>query len=165
MVLGVTLLISSSLILFSGTSRRQTALTVEAAKISQFILRAKALAVSTYDQANPPCGYGVRIDYDAGRYSMFSYAPPSCKGIVNIDTDFADQVPGASSFVVDRGLVFEENADSIAEVFFLAPTPKTFISFAVGGDLETNPGKIYLKTSAESANIIISVKYAGQVTI
>lgn len=146
---------------FSGRGRQQVALSVEANKVSQFILRAKSLAVSTYDQPDRPCGYGVNVDYAAKRYVLFGYAPPDCEDMEEIIPAYARVL---DRFSFDTNLLVGENPDSLVAVLFVPPAPSTLIEVFARPGFSNESAKVYLQTLDGSAGLPVGVSLAGQVT-
>lgn len=63
--LSVLALLSSTLVLYNRSNQSQLILFKEQAKIINTILRAKSLALNTYDTAGAPCAYGVHFGKDS----------------------------------------------------------------------------------------------------
>lgn len=178
-VLAITALLSGIIITYTGTGRAQVALYVEEAKLSQVILRAKSLTISTYNNSNPaliPCGYGVHIDYSAGTYSLFAYprptpAPAPCPAsITSINPSDPDQYQQVGdAFPLAKELKFETTPflDYIDTIFFRPPDPKTFlwINGVDAPPILTGFGTVYLSTNNNSLQSTIEVTLAGQVNV
>src|SRR5665213_2287500 len=74
-VVAISALLSTLAITYSSIGRNSVSLSVEASKISQFILQAKQLSIATYTSASASCGYGVAFNMAAQTYSIFAYDP------------------------------------------------------------------------------------------
>lgn len=167
-VVVITTALSSFLILYNHTSRQQIALSVDEAKLAQVIFRAKSLALSSYrEPSSDICGYGVHIDYGAGKYALFSYtkqAGVECEDITSIDFALEQQM---SLFSLNKELVFLSpppgGGNRIDDVLFIPPQPVTFMNSG-GTFLSSGSGKIALGTEDGSANAIITVNSAGLIT-
>ena len=160
--ISLTALLSSLVIGYSHVSRDQVTLFVEASKIAQTILRAKSLAISTYNQPTVPCGYGVEVDYLATdpTYALFSYDNPTC--VINSITP-AEKTE-ISRFSISTGLTLQIRPDSLRNVIFMPPTPNTLLSSDPAGSLTSGPVSIYLSTKDFSKRTPITVTKNGQVT-
>ncbi len=182
-VVSITIMVSALAISYRSSSQQQVGLYVEVQKLAELILRAKSLAVSTYndpaalsDPSTMICGYGVSIDYTPNHngYTLFSYRVPlgrQCENITTIENDAAanTSIVTFSRYDVAPGVVILKDGfpDSIYKIFFVPPTPVTLIG--VNPDEKTvernrsAPGKIYLTTKDVSINATISVSSFGQV--
>ncbi len=174
-VLGITVMLIGMTLVYRQVTQRQVTLYVEVQKLAGVILRAKSLAVATQSGgASVPagfkiCGYGVKVDYTANAYSLFSYRIPvaeSCNNIVAIITTENDRVGEISLYALDSGVQFDNvQQDSISAIVFVPPEPKTLISLVGSrGALSSDPGRFYLKTRGdEPLAFQISVNAFGQV--
>jgi len=175
-VVAISALISALSILYSHTGQDQVTLSVEAAKISQLILQAKNLAISTYSgTGQTSCAYGVVFNFGAQNYSLFNYSPPlnaagHCPSAASTTAVAADTIKeyAVSSWQlpISPGVVMQNSApDTLTLVLFYPPLPVTFISRDGGASFLT-PGltsKVYLQTRNGSASAQISVSPGGQV--
>ncbi|MEK7212602.1 MAG: type II secretion system protein [Patescibacteria group bacterium] len=168
-VIGVVILLLGCLILYGSVSRNQVALYIEEAKIAQIILRSKALSISTFGNPNVPCGYGVQINPAAKTYSLFSYDVPDCGAISNIDINDPNKYKTVQSSNLPKGVAFQScpagGTERLDYVLFMPPDPKTLVW--VDGyptPSAAGSGKIYLATADCSANIVVTVSTAGQVS-
>jgi type II secretory pathway pseudopilin PulG len=168
-VMGVVILLLGCLVLYSGISRNQVALYVEEAKIAQIISRSKALSISAFGNPEVPCGYGVRVNPSAKTYSLFSYQTSDCGAISNIEVNEPTKYKIIQSFKLPGGVEFQScsagGGERLDFVLFIPPDPKTLI-WVDGQSIPspTGSGKIYLATTDCSANIIVTVSTAGQVS-
>jgi prepilin-type N-terminal cleavage/methylation domain-containing protein len=162
-VLAVTSILSGMMILYGGGSRRLTSLTIESAKMAQMIERAKSLSVLVeYDLENSTCGYGVRFDVTGRRYALFrylAYPGEDCGAIAAIGEESYDEL---ESFSMPTGIGFKETADSISDIFFLPPDPRTIMfrnSTRVSGTRE-----IRIAVEDGSAELAVQVNSGGQIS-
>ncbi|MDO8504369.1 MAG: type II secretion system protein [Candidatus Liptonbacteria bacterium] len=177
-VLGITIFLLGMVMLYSAKSRTQMSLYVEAAKVAQVILRAKSLAIATYGTSTVPCGYGLHVDTGAKSYSMFSYrpvnpspgGPPDCGSVSlgPIDRSQAAKDAGvyndAETFVLPNGIGYGI-ANTVEDVMFLPPDPKTLIWGPGGGAPVAPSGDIVLVSESDaSASVTIQVSSAGQIS-
>ena len=178
-VVGVTITLTSMALIFGNPSRQNLVLSVEQAKLSQVILRAKSLAISTYNQPPVPCGYGVAIDYGSNSYSIFRYEKynpgkktKNCGGINQILTSItcppyveADPPYGGSlpphcykdeeTYVLPPGISFDGSVeDPLDYVFFRPPDPATLLF--PNPDLNPPQKNITLSNSMGSRSIIVN---------
>lgn len=168
-VLAITALLSSFIITYTGTGRAQVALYVEEAKLSQTILRAKSLAISTYNTPTVPCGYGLHVDYLARTYAIFSYKPTlsSCAAITEIDPNDIDayqQIGDAFPLAPELNFVSDPGTRYLDTVFFTPPNPRTYLWVEGSADADmSDSGKIYVATKNNSLKSTIEVTSSGQV--
>lgn len=164
----VILLLSTVLILYSNTSRQQIAAFVEEVKISQLILRAKSLAITTYNQpVQVPCGYGFYIEYgNPGKYGIAKYDADDCSKVENTPPiwNYRDKsgVGIGSEFTLNPNLLFE-GGSNLGDVVFFPPDPITKI-FGKDGLPHFGTAKIRLKTLDGSLTKEIKVNPSGQVS-
>jgi type II secretory pathway pseudopilin PulG len=157
-VIGITGLLSSYLIIYSGTSREQLALSIEASRLAQVIARAKSLAISTYGASGGLCGYGLHVDYAAQRYSVVSFDSPTCTGLSALPNTTT-----TTSYTLAPEVRLVSASSSLTDVFFLPPDPKTVLN--IGGILVTDQtGSIILEARGGSARKTIRVSSGGQIT-
>src|SRR5581483_5962861 len=140
-------ILSSYMIIYGKVAQNQTTLYVDAARVAEVILRAKALALETYD--NPgvatSCGYGVRINYAQRSYTLFSYepagAPASCGSIATIASANRKTI---SSFSLNPITTFGPGNNNMYAVLFVPPNPTVLISDASNFRVGSAPGVVYL---------------------
>lgn len=160
-VLGVTSLLASIIITYTGSSRNRVLLSVEEAKIAQSILGAKSLSVATYNRPDIPCGYGMVFDYAGNSYSTFSYDAPQCDSIQVIDPSFVTLV---REFELPSALILGgDPAGAVEYILFIPPDPKTFI-WTTGSFSTTTRGTVTVETRDGSDNEVVEVNFAGQVS-
>ena len=159
----ITALLSSFVIVYTSRGRAQTTLFVEQAKVGQVIIRAKSLAISTYDSATSLCGYGVHFDIPAGTYALFSYTASHCAQISSIDPTDAAAYAELQRFSLPKALIFEQSPDSLQDVFFLPPDPTTFV-WSGGVLLASGSGAVRVKTADNVYLRVVQVSTAGQVS-
>ena len=158
----LTALLSSFVIVYSSSSRTQTVLFVEQAKIGQVVVRATSLAISTYSSASPPCGYGVHFDAPARAYALFSYAVADCASIRSIDPGAA-AYSASQRFSLPQGIVMEDTEDSLSDIFFVPPDPKTML-WVRGTLLAGGSASVRLATADGTRKSALQVSPAGQIS-
>lgn len=179
-VVAISAMISSLAIVYSHTGQDQVTLSIEAAKISQMILQAKNLAISTYSgTGQTSCAYGVVFNFPAQTFSLFNYSPPltpagRCPTAASTTAVVADSMKeyAASSWQVpvSQGVVMKSSApgnDVLTMALFYPPLPVTLISRDTAFPVTfLSPGqvsKVYLETTNGSASAQVSVSPGGQV--
>ncbi len=190
-VIGVTVVLTSIVFVFGNPARQQVALSVEQARLSQIILRAKSLAVATFNQPPVPCGYGVAIDYDNNKYSIFSYEKydgrkRDCRTIGDVlaTTNPIDCGPAAyneadppygsdsdtypptcytelETYTLPRGITFESVGTDVMEYVLFRPPDPTTVLFPMPSE---NPlfKMVTIKTS--TGNRFVKINSAGQLS-
>lgn len=141
-VVAISALFSTLAITYSSIGRNDVALTVEEAKISQFILQAKQLSLATYTASgSTSCGFGMTFNLATSSvqpyqtYSIFSYDPggsscPQGGAIANISSDQEKEYTnGTWDVPVSEGVVLESqnNEDGLVTILFYPPDPKVFL--------------------------------------
>ncbi|SRR5258708_3172492 len=166
-VLAITVIISAYVIVYSKTGQNQTTLYIDAARVSELILRAKALAIATYDNpgAAQSCGYGVTLNYAQGTYTLFSYEPPkapaSCATISTISPVRSVAVTTLALNPVTTFISGQPN--DMYDVLFIPPNPNVLISDVSTHVVGSAPGVIYLRAKGNANTITINVSLAGEV--
>jgi type II secretory pathway pseudopilin PulG len=155
-VIGITVLLSGFLLAYSGTSRSQVSLSIERAKLTQMILRAKSLAIETYGSAG--CCYGVRI-LDATRYALVSYGVADCSAIISVDPAGTNTM---ETYTLSSNLSFDNNSVNFL-VLFIPPDPRTVI---MSGGAVVQEGTVTMRATngGTASNVVVTVGAAGQVS-
>lgn len=173
-VVAITTFLAGMVLTYSSTGRGQVALYVESAKLAQVALRAKSLAISTYNNPDTPCAYGMRIDAPNRSYSLFSYRPASCSVILTggIDTTPADQAGPyreIETFTLQNEVSFKDlpGEPALEYVLFVPPDPITLIWLR--GESGAGPrvdatGKVILGATQSPNTLTVSVSPAGQIS-
>jgi prepilin-type N-terminal cleavage/methylation domain-containing protein len=184
-VLVITALLSGIAITYSHIGQSEESLSIEASKISELILQAKALSIATYNANSTTCAYGVHFDFTTQTYSLFAYdsavpinnsaqlycptyASTTAQGVI-----LADMQPYASGgtwqIPVSKGVVIESSSPVntnpiLTDVLFFPPDPLTLMSTDDTTFPTSTPStQVYLKESVGNGTISISVSPAGQV--
>ena len=179
-VLGISVMLTGIAIVYSGIGQNQVALSVETAKLAQSILRAKNLAIATYNEAPGTCGYGVSIDIANNEYSLFSYNPtgaPPCPTVASstaagISSGEEGQYSATSwnvPLATGVHIVSGGAGNDLAVVVFYPPDPATLLSRTGSGgafmpSASAVPLTVTLRTTDGSMTSVISVSPAGQVS-
>src|SRR6185369_7008424 len=161
-VLAISAILAGIALTYNKASRQEIALSVEAAKISQLILRAESLSIATYgvNTATPVCGYGMYVNIAAQTYGIFEYRPAaavgsSCRAVpvpintIDLTTEIQKYTEGTWNIHVAPEVKLNAAADNAVVVLFFPPTPTTYIS-RDGTNFMPSAGtsKIYLTTLA-----------------
>jgi prepilin-type N-terminal cleavage/methylation domain-containing protein len=156
-VIAISMLLSTMVIVYSGSSRQQVALSVEAAKIAQVISRAKALTLSTYSSGSVDCGYGVKFDFANRKYQIESWTAPGCNALLGPTTS------STGNFSLPAGVTFGTGPNRLEEIMFVPPDPVTAV--VIGGAIIQNAtAKVYLETQDGVGKREVTVSTAGQIT-
>lgn len=167
-VIAITSLLAGMILTYSSASRDRVALSVQQAKLSQTIAKAKSLTVSTYSDPVIPCGYGVNIDYEKGGYTLFSYGIeegsielPECDNITVLDPALKTEIETES---LPANLFFTEvDTGSITDILFLPPNPDTWI-WLYGSDATSTQGHVEIVSKSADFSVKVLVSSAGQIT-
>ncbi len=188
-VIAISALLATMAFTYSSISRNQVALSVETSKVAESILRAKDLAVATYNKGAGVCAYGVFVDVADNRYSIFAFQPddtkpayggpgsiPPCPSVasttvagITSSTEMAEYSPSSWNVPIANGVRLTDggNGDTLVVALFYPPAPTTFLSRDAAAGTFLVPAatsKIYLVTADGSASTTISVNASGQVT-
>lgn len=166
-VLTITIMLSAFLIVYGSGSRQQISLSVEAAKITQVIMRAKSLAVSTFNSPVLPCGYGVHFDYSTGAYNIFQYqeTSTSCAGL-NPGFLMSSFPPRQiiQQFQVDPNVRLIAGSKQVEDILFIPPNPRVIIWDGGSYLAASDDGLIRIGAKTGTGEIDVRVDVAGQVT-
>jgi prepilin-type N-terminal cleavage/methylation domain-containing protein len=168
-VAAISAMLAALAVGYSGVERDQMALSVEEAKISQFILQARSLALATYsNSAGSACGYGVSFDTVNDTYSIFAYVPGGSSCNIGKSNITWDSVSNSEEKYTDEtwqihpqsGITLSGD-DIPAVILFYPPDPDTLIFDGSGAPM--SQASIDLVTSDGQASHAISINSAGQV--
>ena len=185
-VLGMLITIS---IQYSRKSEQQIVLSTARAALVQTVLRSKALAIQTFRDGLPVCGYGVRFtsagytlfrDFPAPQLPLVSGAPPpiDCSGSLAFGPKYSGTDEDFSVAVLDPRLQIQVCFPSDAnlatgadesltcpgvsgEVLFVPPDPTVFFDPGLSGDSMA----IILSLADGSTSSRIDIGSGGQVSI
>lgn len=166
-VVGISVLLTSVVLTYSSSGRDQVYLGIQKAQVAQIISKAKSLTVSTYNQPDVPCGYGVWFDYENAnpKYEIFRYKISPCPSFGDLKNSGIVHGVGyevQSKYTLPPNLKFKIGTpDQIDTIFFMPPDPKTLM-WNNGGSEDS--GGIYLETRNESASAKVEVNSGGQIT-
>lgn len=178
-VLMITALLSGVVVFYGTNARSRNALIVEGSKVAQLLLRAKSLAISTYNIPPIPCGYGVFFDHFNNRYSLISYLEiagaaddPRCKTIKDADLDeSAITFFENSTFALSPGVIYYGDTYEASYILFVPPEPKTYIYLLdivnpsnAGKPITSGIGTVSLQTADTGEVYAIDVNTFGQLS-
>ncbi len=157
-VVGVTALLAGVLVSYNSQSRAQVALSVERAKISQVIGRARSLSISTYLQNPTNCGFGVTFDLGPSRtYGLIQFDNTTCSDLTG------GTITPRETFRLDPAVEFGAGANQIGLLVFVPPDPTLLMEDPAGSAL-SGIGKIYLAERGGANLVALDVGFAGQVS-
>jgi hypothetical protein len=163
-VVTVTALLAGVVLLYSSSTRTQIALSTEKVKLTQVVLRAKSLAISTYSDESVPCGFGLAIDPAARTYSLVRYAAGNCSVLTSVDVTPGNIVPVSNStYTLPNTLTFDASSP-LRYVLFIPPDPRVLLADDSGTLLSGTTGSVTLKSTDKNYQATISFNTAGQVT-
>lgn len=172
-VIGITTILSGLLISYSSSSREQITVQIERAKLAQTILRAKSMAVSTFNQSGAqggvPCGYGVHFDYNPNSptydtYNIFKYFVTPCSDITNgISVNDSRAYVPLDTYSLPQPMVkFGDTSQSPDFIFFMPPDPATTLWQNSAQMPPGVDGIINLVTNSQKSRI--TVNNSGQIS-
>lgn len=160
-VIAITALLSGFVLTYTSTSREQVALYVEQSKLSQTILRAKALTLSTYNQPSIPCGYGVAVNADKNNYRLFSYGTAPCGPIPIVSEDLVSVL---KENTLPPQVAIKSRPESIEYILFSPPDPRVSIWREGAGTATSTDGIIVIEGRSGKNGVGVGVNFAGQVS-
>jgi prepilin-type N-terminal cleavage/methylation domain-containing protein len=167
-VIGLSALFSAFALGYTTATKNQVAMSIEATKITQVIVRAKGLTIATYATIPGTCGYGVALDQAQNSFSLFAYTPagaPPCPSILSVAPSARKMVDqGSWNVPLARGAKLISGSDNLVLVLFSPPAPTTFISRDNGATFINQTSRVYLSTVDGSASTSIIVNPGGQVS-
>ncbi|OGY63099.1 MAG: hypothetical protein A2745_01625 [Candidatus Harrisonbacteria bacterium RIFCSPHIGHO2_01_FULL_44_13] len=153
-IVSVMALLSAMLLVYNRSGEKQISLFKEQAKVISVILRSKALAIQTFQQATPGCGYGVH--FEAGKYWIFRDLPDPTTGCSGSDRKYSGSAENFEVFTLESGLYFSEL--TLSDILFVPPDPRVFLN------PDQAEATITLSTSDNASQVNIKINDAGQVT-
>lgn len=151
-VIAVLTVLSAVLIQYSRTGERQLVLFREQSKLVAALSQTKSLALTTFNQPDVPCGYGMHFSAPRS-YILFRDDAADCAS--------ADGVySGASEDVTVNELDLNVRFSSlpISDILFIPPDPRIIMTPA------QSEATIILETIDGAASVVVRVNTAGQVT-
>lgn len=158
-VISVTALLAGILIIYSRTGEHQIILFRDQAKIINTILRAKSLAIGTYAEETPACGYGVHfVQNEQSQFILFKDLAEPCS---DSDNDYSGEIENFEINELDAKLKFSNL--EFTDILFIPPEPEVIIK-KEGADIAANEAIIEIATLDQSSSKTIKVNKFGQVT-
>lgn len=153
--LGVTLVLTSILIVYSRVGERQIILWKDQAKIVGVLLKAKSLALQFRKETGQsmPCGYGVHFAQD-NSFVLFKDMAEICS---ESDNAYSGDSENVENYFLDGSLEFSDLG--VSDVLFIPPEPTVAFNPAIGDE-----AIITLKIKDTSSSAIIKITNAGQIT-
>jgi hypothetical protein len=149
-IFAVSVFLTSLLILYSRTGERQIILLREQAKIVNTVLRAKALAVQTFNQAADICGYGVHFEQKS--FILFRDAAKDCSAS---DNRYSGSGEDFQKFDLDPALKIQS---PISDILFIPPDPRVLLI------PDQTEAVLTIAAEDEKSALKIKVNNAGQIT-
>ncbi len=145
------------LVLYNRTGERQIILLREKAKLINVILRTKSLALNTFVEKEPACGYGIA--FEEREYFIYKDLSSNCR---NSDHIFSGSSLGekieSESNVLDPALKFYRL--DVRDIFFAPPDPQVYLD----GGQSLDEAEIGLSTNDENSKANILINNAGQIS-
>lgn len=164
--LAVISILSGGLVFYGRTAERQIILFKEQTKIISIVQKAKNLSFTTYAQKDVPCGYGVyfqqNLNQNLNSVILFQDISPSMDlNCSDVDNSYTASLLSEKieEIFLDKTIKFSELG--ISNIIFIPPDPKVIID----NDILKNEGLIKISTIDGSAEQVIKITNAGQITI
>lgn len=161
-VLTILSFLTSILILYSRGGEGQILLFREQSKLVSDILRAKSLAIQTFQTQEKVCGYGIHFETAPyNNYVIFKEPkgadPDNPCGANNRRYDAGEEFEPATN-LEDYGINLDQA--TIGDVFFLPPDPKIYFdSLPASGE-----ARITLMASEGASSAVVVIGSGGQVS-
>ena len=153
LVLGISLILTTSLFFYTGSTKSQLLIFQDQSKIIGALQKAKAMSMNIYEQNPAPCGYGVHFEIP-NKILIFKDLPsqgtsncsnadyafdsgsggpnnPSCPDyssspecIEEINLDLSTKISNISTLVTASNIV---TSNQTLDIDFVPPDPATFI--------------------------------------
>ena len=155
-VLSILILMTSMLVLYNRTGERQILLLREKARLIGAIFRAKSLALNTFIDDDPACGYGVHIT-DRG-YFIFRDKAISCRTSDHVYSEQSDEKVAGSE--IELVPAFQFGQVDVTDIVFVPPNPAVFLN----GGTATREGMIEIMSIDTKSHVSVIINNAGQVS-
>lgn len=161
-VLTVMSFLSGILIIYSRGGEQQVISFKEQARLVSGILRAKSLAIQTFQTQEKVCGYGIHFETSPyNKYVIFreikGVDPNNPCGANNRRYDLGEEFEPAVN-LGDSGIKLDQA--TIGDVFFLPPDPKIYFD----GLPASGEAKITLMTGDGASSAVVLIGPGGQVS-
>ncbi len=161
-VMGILVLLTSTLILYNRTGERHIIVLREQARLIGTILRAKSLAINTFVENEPACGYGVHLTLSAGSgkagYFIYRDRATECRVSDHVYGDSSDEIVPGTEVVLDKAVMFGDV--DVTDIVFVPPDPQVYLNGGTGLD----QGEISIQTLDGSSRATIIISNAGQIS-
>jgi hypothetical protein len=155
-IIGILTLLTSLLVLYNRTGERQIILLREKARVINMILRAKSLAIQTYIEDRPACGYGAA--FDGQKFFIYRDLAASC---ALSDLVYSGEASGEllknEVLVLDPSLKFNLE---VSDILFVPPDPRVFLN----GSRILTEAAIKLVTIDDKSEAAVIINNAGQIS-
>ena len=172
-VIGVIGVLTGSLAFYSRSAERQIILFRDQAKIMGALLKAKSLSISTYSEADAPCGYGVHINRAMKVIIIFKDLVNIGDNCINADNAYTgnydcDSTDVSSDFnlaeceeksTLDELIDFSDST-TLENIVYMPPNPDVIIN----NDGAMNSALIKIQIFNGTGDKTITVINNGQIT-
>ena len=172
-VIGIIGVLTGGLAFYGRSAERQIILFRDQAKIIEALLRAKSLAISTYSEADEPCGYGVHINQARKEIIIFKDLVNVGDNCINADNAYTGNYNCDSTDIsidfnlaeckeklfLDELIDFSVSTD-LENIIYLPPNPDVVIN---DNDMTIN-AQIKIQTFDGVFERIITITNNGQIT-
>lgn len=155
-VLGILVLLTSLLVLYNRSGERQLLVLREKARLVGTVLRAKSLAVNTFVEDEPACGYGVHIE--PPRYFIFRDRAIDCRTSDRLYAAASDEIVPGTDVSIPVGISF--SAVGATDILFVPPDPLVFLN----GGTAIETAVVSLQTADGATETGILITNAGQIS-
>ncbi len=156
-VISILTFLISVLVLYNRTGERQLILLREQAKFISVVLRAKSLALNTFVENEPACGYGVVIEEQT--YFIYKDLASNCHNSDHVYSGLAfDEKLDNEIHSLDSALKFYRL--DIRDILFVPPNPQVYLD----GGQSLEEAQIGLSSVDENLKVNILINNAGQIS-
>jgi type II secretory pathway pseudopilin PulG len=160
-VLGVTVLLSSLLIVYSHEGERMGNIMRVRAQVVADINRAKNLAITARDwNGERTCGYGVYFDTNNNQYIIFTDRSNDCGSSQHL----RGQDNTADVEIINVPQKFQLMETNVQQVFFMPPNPTVFFDGDVAENSSTTEVLItFIYQNETQPAFVVHINPIGQV--
>ncbi len=156
-VIGVMIMLTATLIIYTRSGGRRIILFREQAKLVSMLTRARGLTTNLYRPgAEKICGYGVRV-VDMTTYELYKDLPGD--GICPASNSWSGEIETLETFTL-KPLVSFSDQRAVSDIFFLPPNPSVYFD----GQPATGQVSFDLVLEGGDKNVI-TINRGGQITV
>lgn len=161
-VMSILVVLTSLLIFYNRTGELQIVLLREQAHFIGTVFRAKSLALNTFIEDAPACGYGVHLDIKTGaapsRYFIYRDKAINCRTSDRIYAAASDEIVGGTETALPLRVVFGDIA--VRDILFVPPNPQVFLD----GSQALAEASIILQSDDGKTKAAVTINNAGQIS-